>query len=440
MSASLRWPLLALPVATVAVIALALVTGGAARPVRVARLWGGPTTGSLVSVRAEVFDLIEERGAVHEVAVGAGTVTVSLHAPGFDARRSVPLDPEGGGEVRFEPPESARPLELTVREGDAEIARGRVALEPGPWARAARRRGGWAFTRTGEFEVRVAPARGALAVPFQEELVFGVERGGVPAPNLRVRASGTGARLAPAEVVTDTAGRAALRIAPEEHAVSVMFELVDAAGPVKASFALPIVPGALRARKDGAELVIEAPVPRDVAYFAVVTETERLFGGRVLLAPDPSGGSVARVPLPELGGGPHFAVVSSERDLRSSAAVGWPLEASADGEPARTFDAVEALLLDGRPRAMLREARRRARVRWVIGAFSAAALAVELLLLVAFTRRSDRALDEHLESAGIDSDEASRLAPKRSPAVVIALLAVTLGFLVVALIGVLRVD
>lgn len=270
--------------------------------------------------------------------------------------------------------------------------------------------------------------------------MLGVNRAGVPVPDLHVRASGTGARLSPAEVVTNAAGRAALRIAPDEHAVSVTFELAGAAGPVKASFALPVVPGALRARKDGAELVIEAPVPRDVAYFAVVTETERLFGGRVLLAPDPNGGSAARVPLPALGAGRHFAVVSSERDLRSSAAVGWPLEPSADGEPAQTFDAVEALLLDGRPRALLREARRRARVRWVIGAFSAAALAVELLLLVAFTRRSDRVLDEHLESAGIDSDEAKRLAPKRSPAVVIALLAVALGFLVVALLGVLRVD
>ena len=173
---------------------------------------------------------------------------------------------------------------------------------------------------------------------------------------------------------------------------------------------------------------------------AVVTLSERLFGGRVTLAPDASGRSVARVPLPALAPGQHYGVVSSEPDLRSSAAVGWPLEPAAGDEPEQTFDAVEALLLDGRPRALARDARRRARVRWVIGAFSATALAIELLLLVAFTRKSDRELDAHLAEAGVDARDASRLAPKRSPAVVVALLAIALGFLVVALVGVLRIE
>jgi hypothetical protein len=440
MAPSLRWPLFALPVATVTVIALALVTGGAARPVRVARVWGGPTSGARVSVRAEVFDVIEERGAVHEAPVSGGQATLTLHAPGFDAVRSLPLDAEGGAEVSFEPPESTRPLELGVAQGGTEIAHGRIELESGPWARAARRRGGWAFTRAGELEVQVAPARGALAVPFEEQLDVGVSRDALPVPNLHVHASATGARLAQSDAVTDARGRCEFGLAPDEHAVSLTLELAEASGALRASFALPVVPGAMRASKDRDALLIEAPVPRDVAYFAIVTQNERLFGGRAPLVPTPDGRSSARVPLPPLGSGQHFAVVSSERDLRSSAAVGWPLEPALDGEPERTFDAVEALLLDGRPRAMLREARRRARVRWVVGAFSAAALTIELLLLVAFTRRSDRALDAHLEGAGIDSDEASRLAPKRSPAVIIALLAVTLGFLVVALIGVLRVE
>jgi hypothetical protein len=440
MSPSLRWPLFALPIVTVAVIALALVTGGAARPVRVALLWGGPTSGARVSLRAEVLDLIEERGDLHATAVTSGQATIKLHAPGFDAARTVPLDPEGGAEVAFEPPENARPLELTVAQGGADIAHGRIELERAPWVRAARRRGGWAVTRAGGFEVRVAPADGALAVPFEEELMVGVSRDGADVANLGVHASASGARLGTTDALTDARGRCSFRIAPQEHAVSVTLELAGTTGVVHASFALPVVPGAMRARLDGSTLLIDAPVPRDVAYFAVVTENERLFGGRVPLAPDASGQSSARVPLPALGPGPHFAVVSSEPDLRSPAAVGWPLEASADGEPARTFDAVEALLLDGRPRALLKQAHRRARVRWVVGAFSAAALLVELLILVAFTRRSDRVLDAHLEGAGIDNEQASRLAPKRSPAVLVALLAVALGFLVVALIGVLRVD
>jgi hypothetical protein len=437
MSPSLRWPLYALPVVTVAVIALALVTGGAARPVRVARIWGGPTTGARVSLRAEVFDLIEERAAVHEAPVGGGRISVELHAPAFDAARTLPLDDEGGAEMSFEPPQAARPLELRLTQAGSELARGRIELAAEPWAGAARRRGGWATTHAGAFELRVAPARGALAVPFEEELFVSVTRDGAPAQNLTVAATGTGARVTPRELRTDANGRCSFRLAPEEHAVSVTF---DVNGGAQASFALPVVPGAMRAFKDGDALVIEAPVPRESAYFAVVTPTERWFGGRVTLSPGANGRSSARVALPPLGQGPHFAVVSSELDLRSAAAVGWPLEPAADGEPQRTFDAVEALLLDGRPRALQRDARRRTRTRWVLGAFSAAALAVELLLLVAFTRRSDRALDAHLEHAGLNLEDVSRLAPKRSPAVAVALIAVALGFLVVALIGVLRVD
>ncbi len=437
MQASVRSALYVLPVVTVAMVALALLTGGTARAVRVARVWGGPTTAERVSVRAELFDLLEDRGAVQETPVTAGEVSLALHAPGFDAVRRAPLDADGAAELVFDTPLAARPLELAVTQGGVDAARGRIELAVAPWARAARRRGGWAVTRAGEFEVAVAPERGALAVPFEERLAFRVTRGGGAVPNLHVHASATGARLTPSEAVTDAGGRASFAIAPEEHAVTVSFELAQGG---RASFALPIVPGALRAREDGASLVIESPVPREVAYFAVVTLTERLFGGRVTLAADASGRSVARVSLPSLAPGQHYAVVSSEPDLRSSAAVGWPLEPVAGGEPEQTFDAVEALLLDGRPRALAREARRRARVRWVIGAFSATALAIELLLLVAFTRRSDRALDAHLAEAGMDARDASRLAPKRSPAVVVALLAVALGFLVVALIGMLRIG
>jgi hypothetical protein len=108
--------------------------------------------------------------------------------------------------------------------------------------------------------------------------------------------------------------------------------------------------------------------------------------------------------------------------------------------PATTFDAVEALLLDGRPRAALHERLRRERVRWVTAAFCAAALLIELALLVALTRSSDKNLDAHLARSGMGGEEAKKLAPRRSPTVVIALALVALGFLVVALAGVLRLQ
>jgi hypothetical protein len=50
-------------------------------------------------------------------------------------------------------------------------------------------------------------------------------------------------------------------------------------------------------------------------------------------------------PLPQ----PAWLVVSSELDLNSAAAIGWPLDAGA--EPAQTFDVADQLLLDGLPAA-----------------------------------------------------------------------------------------
>jgi hypothetical protein len=440
MSPTLRWPLYVLPVATVLVVTLALVGAGASRPYRVARLWGGPTEGERQSVRAEVLDVVEDRGAVHEAPAPGGSVTLSLHAPGFDAVRSAPLDSEGGAELSFDVPKGARPLELSASQEGKELARGRLALERKPWVRVARRRGGWVEAPVGDLTVRVAPLRGALAVPFEESLLVEVTQASAAASNLELRANATGARVTPGSAMTDARGRALFRIAPEEHVVTFTLDVGTPISAQRASFALAVVPGALRARRDGTELVIESPVPRDVAYFALVTEKERLLGGRAVLQANARGEKTARVPLPELPPEPVYAVVSSERDLRSPASVGWPLSVSANGEPERTFDAVEALLLDGRPRAMLREAQRRSRVRWVVAAFSAAALTIELLLLVAFTKRSDRSLDAHLEGAGMDAEAALRLAPKRSPAVIVALIAVALGFLVVALTGVLRME
>jgi hypothetical protein len=257
----------------------------------------------------------------------------------------------------------------------------------------------------------------------------------------------SGAHLSARDLTTNPAGRAVVGVGPEEHAVSLTLELLEpvlepaalgASAARSVSFALAVVPGAMSARRDGQDLLIASAVPRTVAYFALVTESERLLGGRVTLAPGAADQSVARVRLPVLPSGPVYAVVSSERDLRSPAAVGWPLDVSAALEPSQTFDAVDALLLDGRPRAAEHEARRRARVRFVVGAFSGLALALELALLWSFTRKSDRALDAHLSGAGLDAETQGRLAPKRSPALVLAFCAIALGFVVIAVLGMLR--
>lgn len=427
-----------LPVVTVGIVALALVTAGGPRPYRVARLWGGPTDGAALSLRVEVFEMVGDRGGgMQEKPVSGGVVRVHVVRPGFEGAHPVTLDVEGGGEARFEVTPGGGRTEVEIEQAGVTLARGEIGLSAERWASAARRRGGFAGASAGELDVRVAPGRGALAVPFEEELVAEVRRGPAPAGGAVIELRANGARVTPARVTADADGRARFRLKPEEHTVAVTLSVRDAGGGGEASFGLGVVPGALRARLDGRTLVVESPVPREVAYFALVTERERLLGGRLALTPDQQGGSAARFVLPP-GLQPAYAVVASDRDLRGPSSVGWPLAPAVT--PVTTFDAVEALLLDGRPRAALREKSRRDRVRWVTAAFCAAALLIELVLLVALTRSSDRDLDAHLARSGVGGDEAQKLAPKRSPAVVIALALVALGFLVVALAGVLRLD
>src|SRR6187401_1055796 len=67
MSSPVRWLLLALPVALVVFVTVVLVTGGSARPYRVARVWGGPTDGKHVSLRVEAFEVVVDRASVQEI-------------------------------------------------------------------------------------------------------------------------------------------------------------------------------------------------------------------------------------------------------------------------------------------------------------------------------------------------------------------------------------
>jgi hypothetical protein len=428
-----------LPVAVVVVVAFALVTAGSTLPYRAARVWGGPTDAERLSLRLEVFEVTEDLGGGRaETVVGRGRLSVQLRAGRVEAARRVELDVEGGAEVAFDLAGALRPLELSVESEGTVLAAGTLALDAARWAAAARRRGGWSELPVGPYTLRVAPARGVLAVPFEEELWLDVLQGAVPVSNALVTLEVSGARVAEKQLRSDARGRAVFRVAPEEHLPTARVRIHEGAIEHQSAFGLVVVPGALRATRDGNELLVEAPVPRDLAYFALVTAQERLLGGRLLLKPDGRGGSSARLPLPALGVAPTHAVVASERDLRSTAAVGWPLQVLPNGEPGRSFDAVEALLLDGGPRAVLRERARRHRVRWIVGAFVAAASLIEIALLLALTRRGDRALDAHLERSGLAAADAERLAPRRSPTILLALLAVAVGFLVVALVAILR--
>lgn len=434
-----RWLLFALPAATVAIVALSLLTAGLPRPARAALVFGGPTDGAELALRVEVVEVVQGAlGDVMEHPVTSGDVRVHASAGAHESVRSFRLDEEGQTEARLAIGAHEGPVVISVERGTEELALARVELQREPWRAAARRRGGFASARAGSVEVRFAPARGALAVPFEEEVWVDVSEHGVPLGGLEIGLSSASARITPAKLTSDAAGRARFRFAPDEHVVSVAVSLSLPTETARVSFGVPIVPGALRARRQGHELVIESPVPREVAYFALVTEDARLGGGLVKLAPDSLLGASARVPLPQLPQAPVYAVVASERDLRSAAAVGWPLVVEPHGPPARSFDAVDALLVDGRPRAIARETARRARVRWVTLLLCALSLVTEIALLIALTRGRERELVASLERSGLDEAALERVAPRRSRYVGVALVTLALGFLVVALVAALR--
>jgi hypothetical protein len=436
-----RWPLLALPVVTVAVVALALLTAAAPRPFRTARIWGGPTDGDRLSLRVEVVDVVESRGEVVERGVPAERASIVVRAGRFEAERPLALDGEGVAEVAVDRPATTEPLVAAVWQQGIVLALGRIELTRARWASAARRRGGWIEERTpGGHDVRVAAERGAFAVPFEEALWVEISRSGNAVAGATLELEATGGRLTPNKATTDARGRARFSLTPEEHTLGVTVVVSEANARSEARFGLPVVPGALRARIVGGALVVEAPVPRDVAYYALVTESERLTGGRVAFSTEGRGDTVARVPLPALPVSPSHAVVSSERDLRSAAAVGWPIALSSKDEPAKTFDTVDALLLDGRSLGAARESARRARVRWATVAFCAVAVLLELALLFRHTRARDRELDAHLAREGFGGEQAEKLAPARSFALFLAVAAVALGFLLLALVAVIKLG
>jgi hypothetical protein len=226
-------------------------------------------------------------------------------------------------------------------------------------------------------------------------------------------------------------------VAPLEHVAtaSIRAQAADGAtGELRVS--LPVVPGALHAEARGEELLLKSPIPRDFAYYALVDRGTRHAGGAVALSPS---GRLweGRAPLPKIDARPLWVVVSSEPDLRSGAAVGWPLEAGAEAPP-RTLDVYDHLLLDGSKAGFAREQRRLSRVRWTTAALCVVALALTLALLVARVRSADRHIAAHLGEAGLGA-ETGTLAPARVWFVAVASLAVVLGFLVLALLVLYRV-
>lgn len=434
-----RLLLFAVPLSAVLVVLLGVVSGGA-RPYRCARVYGGPTQGvTELSLRLEVA----ERDRIAEVPVAGGAFDVVLIEGGQRvARASAKTDSLGSAEVLLHLPRARdSALELWVEplaQVERPLAKGLVLGSVAAFRAASSRRGGFQRgRRTGELELAVAPARGVLVTAqgaLEDELVISAQSAAGPVSGARVRVALEGAEPAEAQIQTDRQGLARLALRPRDATVRVALEAVaEGVGSGALAARLDVVQGAIRVSRRADTLSLESGGAAGLAYLGFFDESRRYFGLRASLGPAPDGRLVAELPWPaSLPQQPLWVVASSQADLGSPSAVGWPIDSS-EAAP-RTLDVRELLLLDGAPAARLREERRVRRIRLVTVGYAAGALLLTLWLFVLRVREAQTKIGQHLARAGVDDARAS-IAPAPRARLVLAGACIGLGFLVLALLA-----
>jgi len=434
------------PLSAVLVVVLGLVSGGE-RPFRSARVYSGPTQGQTeLSLRVE----LGERNRVIEVPVADAAFSVVVVEGGQRvASARGKTDELGSAEIIVHlprPRDSA--FELSVEaagQASTRLARGLVLGSTRAFRAAATRRGGFQGGRHGgDLELSVAPAHGVLITAqgaLDDELLIRAERSGAPVGNARIGVKLEGGEPAESRVQTDARGLSRLKVRPSESTLRVALDAAaDGFGVGTLTARLEVVQGAIRVTRAGDVLSLESSGAATQAYLGFFDENRRYGGARARLSTAPDGRLVgalpwpAALPTPAPGAG-LWVVASSQPDLASPSAVGWPV-ATGDAAP-QTFDARELLLLDGAPAARLREQRRARRVRWVTAGYASLTLLVTLLLFVRRVKEADRNIERHLAGAGVD-DVASSLAPAGKGRALLAAACIGLGFVVLALFALLK--
>ena len=432
--------LFAVPLSAVLVVLLGVLSGGA-RPVRSARVYGGPTQGlTELSLRVE----LGERDRIAEVPLpGTAFGLVAIEGGQRVASARATTDSLGMAEVVLRlprPRDSA--FELWVEPTSqvaAPFARGLVLGSVQTFRARAGRRGGLQRGRyTGELQLSVAPARGVLVTAqgaLEDELLILAARAGSPVSDARVTVKLEGAQPSESRVKTDSAGLARLKLRPSDATVRVGLDAVaEGIGAGTLAARLEVVQGAIVVTRRSDALLVESSGAAALAHLGFFDESRRFLGLRVPLAPAADGRLIAELPWPAgLSAQPLWVVASSQPDLGSPSAVGWPI--AGGGEPApRTFDARELLLLDGAPLARLREDKRVQRVRRVIVGYATLALLLTLWLFVGRVRAAEAKIGAHLARAGLD-EAAPGIAPPRRGRTLLAVACIGLGFLVLALLA-----
>lgn len=425
------------------VVLLGVVSGGV-RPLRSARVYSGPTQGQTeLSLRVE----LSERNRAVEAPLSSTPFGVVVVEGGQRvASAAGRTDELGSAEVKLQlprPRDSA--FELRVEppgKVEAPLARGLVLGRKEIFQNTATRRGGFQSGRhTGDIELSVAPARGVLVTaqgPLQDELVLRARRGGSAVAGAKLRVKLEGAEPAQAETKTDADGLAHLPLRPSDAQVRVAVDAsADGIGEGTLAVRLDVVQGAIRVRRDGQRLLLESSGAASQAFLGFFDENRRYGGASVPLTLAPDGRLVGELAWPSgLTVSPLWVVASSQPDLASPSAVGWPVQTAGEPDP-RTFDARELLLADGAPSAQLREERRARRIRWVTAAYATLSLLLTLVMFVRRVRESDEAIAQHLAESGVD-DAALSIAPQRKGRAVLAAACIGLGFVVLAVFALLK--
>lgn len=433
-----RFLLFVAPLSAVVVVLLGVVSGGE-RAVRSARVYSGPTQGLReLSLRVE----LGERDRVIEVPVTDAAFRVTVVEGGQRVGSAQGrTDALGSAEVLVRlPRERDSALELWVESaGDVAappLARGLVLGQTATFRARATRRGGFQSGRQfGDLRLAVAPAHGVLMIApgaLDDELVVRAERGGGPAANSPISVKLEGGEPAAAVVRTDSQGLARLTVHPSEPTLRVALESA-ANGVVDGALAVrfDVVQGAIRVTRKGDELQVESGGAATRAFLGFFDEQRRYLGAQVALGAAPDGRLVGSLPWPSgLSASPLWVVASSQPDLASPSAVGWPIVGANEPDP-KTFDARELLLLDGAPAARAREQRRARRVRLVTAGYAALSLFVTLWLFVRRIQDADRTIERHLSRSGID-DAALSIAPAGKGRALLAAACIGLGFIVLA--------
>jgi hypothetical protein len=437
-----RFLLLAVPLSAVGVVLLGVVSGGV-RPFRSARVYSGPTEGlTELDLRVEVG---ERNRAVEAPLPSEPFHVVVVEGGQRVASASGRTNELGSAEVHLHLPRARdSALELWVEPSShvqAPLARGLV-LGRKQIFQAVSRRGGFQSGRhSGDIELSVAPAHGVLVTAqgaLQDELVLRASRGGSPVNEARVGVKLEGGEPAEATLRTDTRGLARLAVRPSDANLRVTLDAsADGIGSGTLAARFEVVQGAIRARRDGERLLLETSGAASHAFIGFFDEQRRYGGASVALSQAPDGRLVGELPWPAgLTASPLWVVASSQPDLSSPSAVGWPIVTAGEPDP-RTFDARELLLLDGAPAAQLREERRARRIRWVTAGYASLALLLTLLMFVRRVRESDEVIVRHLAESGVD-DAANSIAPARKGRAVLAAACIGLGFVVLAVFALLK--